>query len=1001
MKPLKLYLQNIGPYISEKIDFEELDNMFLITGNTGSGKTFIFDSIVYALYGRLSTSRTFLQSDFTSKENESTIELIFSVAEKKYRIKRILSHQYVNKFNRISEKEESATFEIFNPNTNNFEQYDRNQNVQAVNGYAEKVIGLKYSEFSKIVVLPQGEFAQFLKQNSSEKSITLGKLFPVSDFKEITQKVKDLATETRNKLTLLDRQIIELKENLNLSEIDNTLSAKKESIRELTKKITENEKCLIKLSEKNQTLINSKELAIQYEKNKNELVNIQNEENEYLQISSQIQKATKALNLYSSYNAKQNSLKECLRLSNKLNIIEENEKLVLEKLSTNEEEKESIEKLKNLVEENKEKIIEFKRKIEIAKIIEELKNKEINLSEKSNKIKNNISSCESSISLINQELLQITKSFSTDFQNQNIEINEKILIILNNKKNEILSDLQNVNINIQKNLEYNELLKKINETQQSLLEEKEKQTKNKTLKDNLQKIKEENIAFYLSEKLISGEKCPVCGSTNHPHPATKNTLTFEQKDKTLDQAIIEAENSVQTIGQLISSLETKIDENTSLLQKFVTEKNHDDLSLEKEKIVNNLDYINKKIDSSNKLLEQLKNKSKEKEQIQKTEDEIEDELKEVKTQISTNLNNFIDGEIVKSSELSITLKKIETNNLENTSKIEKWINDNKELQEKKISILTQKDETITEKQLYDNESKKNIEIFSNLLKESIFSTEEELECSLLSETEIKEKQIKYDKWNNKKTEIEGYLKKTKYEKSSDEINIEINKINIELKSITDKLSIEKSDLDIIKDEYNKLNNGYLELNKKIKEKEDFEKDNEALFKLNDDLSGKNQINTTFETWALATYFEDVISYANNRLYDMSKGRYTFLLGKGKDNRGQKGLDVSVLDSYTGKIRDSSSFSGGELFIASLSLALGLTDAVTNRNGGIQLDSLFIDEGFGTLDFDTQEITIDTLLQLQENKMVGIISHIEFLKNAVHSQIYVEKTTSGSKIHIKS
>ena len=159
----------------------------------------------------------------------------------------------------------------------------------------------------------------------------------------------------------------------------------------------------------------------------------------------------------------------------------------------------------------------------------------------------------------------------------------------------------------------------------------------------------------------------------------------------------------------------------------------------------------------------------------------------------------------------------------------------------------------------------------------------------------------------------------------------------------------------------------------------------------------------FDSWVLGIYFEQVISFASKRFYDISNGRYNFKIAEyengGKGN-SKKGLDLLVIDSFTGSERPTSTLSGGETFMASISLALALTDVVQNRSGGIQLDSLFIDEGFGTLDNETLDKAIGVLNELQETKMVGIISHVDSLQSVIPSIIKVEKTQYGSHIKIK-
>ena len=167
------------------------------------------------------------------------------------------------------------------------------------------------------------------------------------------------------------------------------------------------------------------------------------------------------------------------------------------------------------------------------------------------------------------------------------------------------------------------------------------------------------------------------------------------------------------------------------------------------------------------------------------------------------------------------------------------------------------------------------------------------------------------------------------------------------------------------------------------------------------MNGSNPSKLQFDSWALGVYFEQVVSYASRRFFDISSGRFQFLLDSGgKTGKGYKGLDLLVTDSFTGCTRDPATLSGGETFEASISLALAITDVVQNQNGAVSLDSLFIDEGFGSLDGETLDKAMEILNELQETKMIGIISHVESLQQTVRSRIDVEKTNCGSHIRIR-
>lgn len=161
------------------------------------------------------------------------------------------------------------------------------------------------------------------------------------------------------------------------------------------------------------------------------------------------------------------------------------------------------------------------------------------------------------------------------------------------------------------------------------------------------------------------------------------------------------------------------------------------------------------------------------------------------------------------------------------------------------------------------------------------------------------------------------------------------------------------------------------------------------------------VNSIFETYTQMAYFERVLWAANLRLKVMSQNRYVLLRKEeGGDGRKRMGLEIEVADSYTGKSRSANSLSGSESFMASLSLALGLSDVVQQSAGGVHLDAMFIDEGFGSLDSEVLELSVRTLSDMADgNRIIGIISHVAELRERIDKQVCVEKTHSGSKIRL--
>jgi exonuclease SbcC len=170
--------------------------------------------------------------------------------------------------------------------------------------------------------------------------------------------------------------------------------------------------------------------------------------------------------------------------------------------------------------------------------------------------------------------------------------------------------------------------------------------------------------------------------------------------------------------------------------------------------------------------------------------------------------------------------------------------------------------------------------------------------------------------------------------------------------------------------------------------------------LADDLAGKNPRKRPFDSWLLSQYLAEVAAFASTRLEKMSEYRYSLLLESGREGgRGYTGLDLAVFDAHTGRTRPCATLSGGESFMAAISLALGLADSIQNRSGGIRLDAVFIDEGFGSLDEESLDKALLILDELGDRRMVGLISHVREMRLRVPSRIEVEKTGSGS--HIKA
>ena len=280
-----------------------------------------------------------------------------------------------------------------------------------------------------------------------------------------------------------------------------------------------------------------------------------------------------------------------------------------------------------------------------------------------------------------------------------------------------------------------------------------------------------------------------------------------------------------------------------------------------------------------------------------------------------------------------------------------------------------------------------------------FSSLKELLDSILPEEKIADFEETITKFKEEKITLEhsaAGLKKDiegktfiQPEKLEDEIII----LQKNLDEEQDRLAEIKSALDKLKDLFERRQSLLNELKQRAEEAQ-------LITELSLSLNGSNKYKLKFDIWMLSAFLREIIVYANTRLERMSGGRYVLKLSKELSGNNLSGLDMEIYDAYTGGIRPTASLSGGETFMVSISLALGLADSIQTRSGGIRLDSMFIDEGFGSLDEASLENAISILDEIRGNRMVGIISHVSELKNRIPQKIEIEKTANGSTIKIR-
>lgn len=897
MKPINLKISAFGPYKDEvNIDFTKLgeNGIFLITGDTGAGKTSIFDAISFAIFGEVSGSNRPIQtlrSDFADINIDTYVELEFVHKNRKYKILRNPSYEKPKKKGEgFTKKSADASLE-----------YDDVvvSGIKNVDIKIEEILGINAKQFKQISMLAQGEFLKILFAESKERTEIFRKIFDTNIYNSIARKLKE-------KLKINEDELKELKNSF----ITNTANI-----------LWEKEKYINLDSKINEIDIDNvlKELEQELEENKEENTNIEEE----------ITKQEREIKV----------IEENISKQEELNLKIENYKQLLTKQNEYKKQEEEIEKLKNKIAQNQ----------KIREIIKPKADKVNNEKEIIKKLEKDLDTIKRNIQIGNakekehEKKVEIVNKIGEKYKEYNnyLEIKKELL-----EKANIIKNIENLEIT------KNNYLKEYEQ-----LEKEYKIINNEYLEKESEFFKEQ--VGIIAEKLEENKPCPVCGSITHPNIAKKSAsvLSKEELEKIKENLEIKQNNKLKKQEECI-----KVNSQINILIQEIGKESDNKLELESAK---------------NKLKEEF-NINKEK--LISIEQTI---LKEYKSISNKNLD-ITKFEYDKFKDSIIDLINLEKNELVKS----------KTLQEEKMNQLQESNLRL---------DKYTKEYFNELLKLR-FKNEEEYNKILLTNIEIENIQKNIEDFTRNvainNTKISDLEKEAKG-KSTKDLKIQKEKLmaykNILIEKRKEYVKV-KGKLDNNMRIYKLLLENAKELKQKIK---DFIIYDELSRTANGTLAGKKRIE--FEQYVQATYFDMVILEANKRLAKMTENRY-FLIRKEEPEKisDKIGLDLEVKDNYNGKIRDVKSLSGGEAFKAALSLALGLSDVIQSYSGGIVVDTLFIDEGFGSLDTESREQAINTLsLLLDNNKLIGIISHVTELKERIDKKIIVTKTSDGSKIEIES
>lgn len=917
MRPLKITMSAFGPYAGEvTLDMQKLgkSGIYLITGDTGAGKTTIFDAISYALYGEASGNyreNTTLRSKYASADTPTFVELEFEYNNEIYKISRNPEYPRPNKRGEGFTKQ-SANAELVMPDGSVITK------IKEVSAKVEEIIGINKNQFSQIAMIAQGDFRKLLNCETNERSKIFRKIFKTEPYHNIEIKLSSLFNELKRNREKEKSGIEQYINQLKCNEND-TLSLELERAKSGDVLIED----VIKLAGE---IINKD--TLEYTKTQKNIESI-NEE---------IEKINSNIKLYENQEATKKAYAEA---SSKL-----------EELKTKRNE---CEKAYKSAEAQRERLDDLTRKINLINSkmpkYDELKSLE-------NSIKERTQSFEKSNNLLK-------------LKQQEITLLEKEI----DEKSKALEEVKGADLLVQKlTVEKEEINKKAEALKELKTEIDRCKTEQKNLKNAQSFAKSaldeygalENeynqiyIAFFneqagiIADELKDGEPCPVCGSTSHPNLARKSENAPSQADVESAQNLVKkAQEKADKARDTASALKSRFDEiaanvKSTAKKLFGTDDNvFDDYNSSINALKKEYDCTLALLKTANEKLNLYKKLDKEIPKIQEKQKSLSDEISTLNTQKASD-EAFIS---------------------ENTKRV--------------TSIKSELDFESADR------AKDKLKEYTSLSSD-IKNTIEK------SKNDFDDIKSKYDTQKGTKASLENALKEFK----------EIDLASLNEKSL--KLNEYKKDVDeTAKSLYSRIESNKL-LVDSISEKRDILKGYDDKYvwlkalseTANGDISGKEKI--TLETFVQMTYFDSIIRKANIRLLTMSDGQYELVRRSDAETlKKNEGLALDVIDHFNGSSRSVSTLSGGESFMASLCLALGLSDEIQSSNGGIKLDTMFVDEGFGSLDGEALDRALSALTSLsQGNRLVGIISHVDALCDRIDNKIVITKDrTIGSNAQI--
>ena len=1050
MRPVQLELTNFGPYRKEVINFTQFDHapLFLIGGDTGAGKSTLFDAMTVALFATTSGDRNVeeMRSTFAGPEDDLTkVTFYFQQGNHLYRIERVLQQERAKRGGGTTIQKATASLVIVDK-IGGQEIEKLGDKIKEVSDQIEQILGLNAEQFKQIILLPQNDFSRFLKEDSKTKTQILKKIFGTGIFdrfqKSLEERLRQSNKDMEKRQAQLDghftSQVWSEEESAvlaqtpaseKLARLEELLAQRQENLEEQKSILKDAHEDLAKLQKSLQSAQDVAKIFQELGQAKERYrLEIEEGAQEQAEAKVHLEELQFAQGLQETISSLKQYQKQLLQVEHDLEIAQEELKAKEQASKEVQAQKEAFATQSEDFLQKEEKLEAWKEAIIYAQSLAQEQEKIKRSSANYKQLEETYQQASKEIESLNKSLTDLEANrLSLESLHEAEKLFQSVGYSVDKQLTQALKEIEALNQELEKTEKRHQTLSLDSDQAQEILNELEEK-----LRTTLASRRQLMIA-QLQAELEDGQPCMVCGSLDHPkvdgtqadETALKDLMDqVEELQAQKEKQVATLSNRQATLSEVESKHQDLLDQVAKV--KLTLEKHYQELE---EQVKGQFDFNFSEDYGAVRGQALLSAVEKHYQELQKRYDKEEADRVHYQEKLGQAQEKAIDlAKSYQEAKAALDQAKERLKDLQVAHPELESV----EVYQERISLAKQ------ELDLYEKQVKENGEAY-NQLHADIQGIKGQLESLTKSKEKTSQETKRLSAELNQSLKAEGALTNdleqiqlwllevnkqaipklqaqlTSYQTLKQELQTQIskgqellqNQEKPDLAALTQEVQTSQESYDKQLSQVSVLEKGLKDATATYQAAKTLQDSNQEAFKTHQELSdlvkvvkGENTALTgrlNLEVYVIRQYFQQILDYANaNYIGLLTDNRYSFVLSEeGRRARDHFGLDINVYDQLTGSERSVKSLSGGETFIAALAIALSLSEVVQNTSKGAVVEALFIDEGFGSLDKEALTKAITVLEQIGENRMVGVISHVDDMKEGIAQQLSIIKSHDGS------